>query len=176
MKTPSIRFASLAILASLSFSAAALAAPPGLVLSVDSRKEDIHVKGKSEEVRGMTLDIRVQSPSTNTVKCSVEWYFVSSPVGDFGYYISERGSQDLTIKPRNVATLTKQAALFVMKDVTLKGKPAERKIAEVKGFIIRVLVGKKVVATTGEPAFIKRKLEDPAEFNALLTAAPPKTE
>lgn len=167
-------FATLAILAGSAFSTAALAAPPGLVLSVDSRKEDIHVKGKSEEVRGMTLDIRVQSPSTNTVKCTVEWFFVSSPVGDFGYYVSDRGSQDLIIKPRNVATTAKTAPLFVMKSVTLKGKPAERKIAEVKGYIIRVLVGKTVVASTGEPSFIKRKLEDPAEFKALLSAEPPK--
>lgn len=156
------------------FATAVAAAPPGLVLSVDMTKESVRVAGRSEEVRGMKLDIRVQSPATNTVKCTVEWCFVSSPVGDFGYYISDRGSQDLTIKPRNVATTTKTAPLFVMKPVTVAGKPAERKIAEVKGYIVRVRVGKTVVAATGEPSYIKRKLEDPAEFKALMDAQPPK--
>lgn len=152
------------------------AAPPPLVASVDSKgKKQIEMAGKKGKERGLAFEVRVQNPLTNEVKCRLEWYFVASLDKGFGYFVSDQGSEEITLAPRGTVTKTKQSPIAVSakaEDKSAKTKKFVQASAETKGYIVRLSAGEEVIYVFGEPPFIKRKIDDPDTFRDLLSAIP----
>jgi hypothetical protein len=174
MRTRRQFIAPLAMLAALFFSSAH-AAPPPILMSVNSTKKQISQPGTKTKARGLSFDVRIQNPLTNAVKCKMEWYFVASLVDGFGYFVSSQGAEDLTIAPRGVLETTKAAPLLTKakaEDPDAKPKKFVEASAEVKGFVVRLLDGNDVIATYGEPPFIKRKLDTPEGLQDILSTVP----
>lgn len=147
--------------------ASARAATAALMLTV--QRNNTHRGSGANSVRLVQLEINVRSAATNTINAQLEWYFVASPIGGFGYYIGDKGTQPLKIAPRQAVTVVKDTP-------RIKEKPAKggvQKAAEITGYIVRVTAGGKVVAMTGAPSFLERKAENPEEFNQLLSNSGP---
>jgi len=156
------------VFAAALLAAAVASAAPALVLTVD--RDNTSRGSGADRVRLVQIEIDVRSASTNTVSAELEWYFVASPIGGFGYYIADKGRQPLKIPPRQVVNVTKAATRIKEKEIRLKGgKTAKQQVAEVAGYIVRVTAGGKVVAMTGAPEFLRRKAADPAQFKQLLS-------
>ena len=166
----------LLMLAAVLISFVVHAAPPPLVVSVDSKgKKQIQVAGKKDKERAIVFEVRVQNPLTTEVKCKLEWYFVASLDKGFGYFVSDQGSEEITIPPRGTVSTNKQSLIAVSakaEDKSAKTKKFVQASAETKGYIVRVSVGEEVIAVFGEPSFIKRRIEDPDTFRDLLSAIP----
>lgn len=158
------------ILAALAMSViAAPPAPPPILLTVKKGRP-----ANETQERMYSIDINLRNGGTNVVNAELEWYFISSPVGGFGYYVSGRGKQPVKLEARKTLDLEKTTALIVTKDVKGKGgKTAKLEVAQTKGHIVRLLNGGKVMDVQSEPSFIKRKAQDPAEFKALLDTPAP---
>lgn len=158
--------------AALAFASAAAAAAPAILLSVD--RDNTHTGTGADRVRQVKIEINVRSVSTNTITVQLEWFFVASPVGGFGYYISDQGKNQIKMPARKVANLSKSTSRLIEKDVTIKGKPAKQIVAETTGYIVRILAEGKVIAMQADPVFLERKAADPEEFKKLLSNQGPK--
>jgi hypothetical protein len=147
---------------------AARAAGPAILLTVD--RDNTHKGSGGDRTRMVQIDINVRNAATNALSADLEWYFVSSPIGAFGYYISSQGKEALKLPALQAASVSKATPRFVEKQLQVKGgKTAKMNTAEVTGYIVRVVVDGKVAALRAEPQFIQRKAADPEEFKQLLS-------
>lgn len=163
--TAGIRF----LLASLLLLALpAAAAPAVLVLEANATKT--HQKGaEGENEKATKLDVTVRNMSNTNTAVVLETYIVASPVGKSGYYISDRKTEPLKMKPLEVVKRDRTIPLYIEKKA---GKKTQI-VAETKGYIVRLMRGDKQLFYKAEPTFIARKVEKPAEFQELLDAAAP---
>lgn len=154
----------------LALGAEAASPPPPVLLTVKRSRGSADAKE-----RAFAFEISLRNGGTNTVPVDLEWYFVSSPIGGFGYYVSSRGKQSVKLEPRKTFDCEKSCPLIVTKDVKGKGgKTAKQEVAQTKGYIVRLFSGGKLLDTQSEPSFIKRKALDPEEFKALLATPAPE--
>lgn len=143
-------------------------APAVMVLEANATKT--HQKGaEGANEKATKLETTVRNMSNTNTTVNLETYIVASPVGKSGYYISDRKTETLTMKPLEVVKRDRTIPLYIEKKA---GKKTQI-VAETKGYIVRLMRGDKQLFYKAEPTFIARKVEKPAEFQELLNAAAP---